>query len=300
MIKIQLRSKVDDAAIRPLRGQLGKEEHHPLLLRGEGDVFKPNGERLFAVRRGSFSEASIARAYAVFHSIRHRKMNNRGAFSGKARSYPVLRDGTRSKTHEAVPVASIVMGFADRYDRIPYCRQTAFVMENPAGWGECLGFIQEAATAFRAVVPERYEAQLQAARITHPAYVIPETPFTTITVNNTHAGGYHKDAGDYQPGFGVMAVLRRGAYKGCFLGFPAFGVAADLHDGDLIFFDPHEVHGNTPFYDAVGPAQEPEKGGYERISVVMYFREKMTECLSPTAEIERAKSLRGTFTLEKE
>jgi hypothetical protein len=122
--------------------------------------------------------------------------------------------------------------------------------------------------------------------------VIPGTPFTTLTINNCVSGGFHTDAGDFEPGFGVIAVLRRGSYRGCLLGFPAYGVAADLQDGDVLLFDPHEVHGNTPYEGCVGE----EGKDWERISVVFYYRKKMVDCLSPQEELQRAKTLRGALT----
>jgi hypothetical protein len=143
------------------------------------------------------------------------------------------------------------------------------------------------ADIFRREIPDRYAAQESAANRTHPAYVIPDSPFTTLTINNCVAGAYHTDSGDYEPGFGCIVVFRRGHYDGALLGFPAYGCAADLHHRDVILFDAHEVHGNTPFQNTVGVEGED----WERLSVVFYFREKMTECLAPSDELERAKRL---------
>ncbi len=189
----------------------------------------------------------------------------------------------------AVPIRSAIAGNFDRNPRFPYCRETIFSTSNPEEWKACEPLIQEAARVFEANVAERYAAQAEAAKKTHPAYVIPSTPFTTITVNNCVSGGFHTDAGDYEPGFGVITALRRGQYRGCLLGFPAFGVAVDLQDRDVLLFDPHEVHGNTPFEDCVGE----EGTDWERISIVFYFREKMLECLGPAEELARAQKLRG-------
>ena len=148
------------------------------------------------------------------------------------------------------------------------------------------------ASAFQQALPRRYAAQEAAARATHPAYVIPGTPFTTLTVNNTIASAYHYDKGDYAPGFGCILVLRRGAYSGGELVLPAYRVGADLQDRDLLLFDVHELHGNLPLVGE-GPPMLPEQGGYERISVVFYFRANMVECLPPEQELERAKLARG-------
>ena len=293
---MQLRSKADDAEVEKLVGKLPKAGDFPVVLSDSGTVYKPNGERLLTMVRGGISEAAAEAAYPFFHSIRKQTAKNRGNFSGEPRYQYIKKDGKASGTNFAKEVASCVLGSLDRFPpRTAFCRQTYITRDDPEGWKSCWAFIQDAARCFEREVPKRYAAQLEAAQKTHPAYVIPGTPFTTATVNNCTQGGYHRDAGDYKPGFGVMPVLRRGSYRGCLLGFPAYGVAVDLQDRDLILFDPHEVHGNTPYEDAIGPKGEPDKGGYERISVVLYFRSKMTECLSPTEELTRIKAHRGAI-----
>lgn len=286
---LQLRTQAEPAEVKRMIGKPGKPSDFGILLTETGTVFKPNGQRLITLIRGGFSEDSSTRAYPFLHWLRRCKTMNRGAYSGEVRYKQHKRDGTFSNTNQAKPMRSAIAGHFDRYPRFPFCRETAFSTQRPEDWKECIPLIQEVARTFKKYVPDRYEKQLEVAKKTHPAYVIPETPYTTITVNNCASGAYHLDAGDYEPGFGCMTVMRRGQYKGCLLGFPAFGVAVDLQDRDLILFDPHEVHGNTPFYDTVGEEGED----WERISVIYYFRKKMTECLSPREELARAKSIRG-------
>lgn len=285
---IQLRSKADKKAVEKLLGHQAAPEDFRVQLTGSCTVFKPNGDRLITLVREGISEETKARAYPFLHALKKHVSRNRGKYSGAERYHKLKEDGTASNTNYAVPVRSAIVGSFDRYPRVPYCRQTALSTEDPEGWGDTFPMIQEVAAIFKEHEPGRYDVQLQAAKKTHPSYVIPGTPFTTLTVNNSVAGGYHRDAGDYAPGFGVIAVLRKGHYRGCHLGFPGFGVSVDLQDRDVILFDPHEVHGNTPFYDTVGEETED----WERISIVFYFREKMLECLSPAEELERAK-MRG-------
>jgi hypothetical protein len=151
-------------------------------------------------------------------------------------------------------------------------------------------------------VPARYAAQLVEATRTEPDWVIPGTPFTTVTVNNTWPTGMHTDKGDLDAGFSTIAVLRRGGYTGGQLMFPEYRVAVDLADGDLILMDAHEWHANAEIRCWCF-ADEPErkrlfgwcdtsKGGCgaERISVVSYFRTEMTKC--GTAEDEMARAAR--------
>ncbi len=298
-MKIQLRSKAPDDAIEGMLGRRADPSHAALRIAGDASVYKPNGEPLLFLLKGGVSQQVADAAYPFLHWLRRAITTNRAAYAGSGRVPTVLKDGSISKTTIAAPSRSCIVGYMDRYPRRPFCRPCALSSKRPEEWASCLPLIEEVARAFERTVPHRYHAQLEAASVTHPAYVIPGTPFTTLTVNNTTSAGYHRDAGDFKRGFGAMLVLRRGAYRGCDLVVPAFGVSVDLEDRDLIFFDVHEIHGNTPFYDVHGPICEPEKGGYERISVVLYFRERMTECLAPEQELERAKSL-GVLTLDEE
>jgi hypothetical protein len=284
-VRLQLRGSADDKAVQSRIGSNATYNDFSVLLTNDGEIYKANGERLLSIVRAGVSEESAQAAYPFLHGLRSQKTTNRGAFSAQPRWLRKRQDGVISNTNMAEAVRSSVVGYFDRYPRIPYCRETSLTSKNPKEWGACLPLFQEIAKLFEQQVPNRYKAQLEAATKTHPAYVIPKTPFTTITVNNCVAGGYHTDAGDYQPGFGVMLVLRRGIYRGCNLVFPKYRSAVDMQDRDVIFFDPHEVHGNVPFSDQVGVEGED----WERISLVLYFRHKMLDCLSPKEELARAK-----------
>lgn len=286
-MKVQLRAKAPDADIEKLLGTFAARSHASLWVTGDATVFKPDGSRLLTLIKGGVPADLAEQAYPFLHSLKTHTTRNRGDYGGLGRGHPVRSNGKVSNTNESPPVHSCIVGFMDRYPRIPFCRESALSSKDPKGWGEALPFIQEIAHIFEREVPGRYAAQRLAARNTHPAYVIPDTPFTTLTVNNTTAGAYHRDAGDFKPGFGVMACFRRGNYTGAELVLPAFGVGVDLEDRDLIFFDVHEVHGNTPIQISGDGAGEDFA---ERISVVLYFREKMVDCLAPAEELERAKA----------
>jgi len=302
-LQVHLRSSLTDEETAALLGKRGRREDVSMIAGGEVSVFKPNGSRLLTVVRGAVSHELMDRAWPFMWEMRKFGSDNRGAYVGVERTEDVHRekvlfgkryvakkqDGTISRTNRAAMIRSVVAGSMDRNPRHPFCRQTQYTTQFHDKWGAAFPFIQRVGELFREVVPERYAAQLEAAQRTQPAYVIPGTPFTTLTINNTVAGAYHTDKGDYAPGFGVMAVFRKGHYRGAEIVFPKYGVGADLQDGDVIFFDPHEVHGNLPFEDGRGHEGED----WVRISMVFYFRARMTECLEPKAEIERAKQMRG-------
>ena len=119
---------------------------------------------------------------------------------------------------------------------------------------------------------------------------MPGTPFSTVTVNNTYPTGTHTDKGDLDEGFSTITCLRRGDYSGGQLVFPEYRVAVTLQHGDLILMDAHQWHANTAIVCPCGTELNgPCPGcGAERISVVSYFRTRITECGTPGQELERA------------
>ena len=100
--------------------------------------------------------------------------------------------------------------------------------------------------------------------------LVPGTPFTTITLNKTFRTAAHYDAGDFTEGLSNLLVLSNdGKFTGGYLIAPEYRIAVNVRPGDLLLINNHEVmHGNTPIV-----CEE----GSERISLVVYFREKMLE-----------------------
>ena len=175
-----------------------------------------------------------------------------------------------SKTTYANQVYSGVAGWFDRYPRIPYGRATAYTQNNKEKFEKSYPLLKKLASGFKALLPERYANQIEACTKIDPGYYIPETPFTTLTINKTFRTAAHLDAGDLAEGFSNLCVLTNGVgYKGGYLVLPEFRVAINIRPGDLLLVANHSgIHGNTEI--------KVEEGG-ERISLVCYFREKMLE-----------------------
>lgn len=284
---VQLRSRLEPARLAELEGNLLDERSSSLLVRGDADVYKPNGEALLLVRGGALSAELLDAAFPALHSLRTSRTTNRGKYSGQQRVEKVFADGVKSKNTHTDAVASATIGFFDRQGgRFPFCRATAFTADHVAEWTTVLPLARRVAELFKETLPARYARQLELSLRAPPEFVIAGTPFTTITVNNNVApSGVHTDKGDYKDGFGVIVVLRRGQYRGAHLVFPEWGVSADLQHGDVLFFNSHDWHGVTPFRDLAPDAI--------RISLVFYFREKMVKCGNGAAELENAKRVRG-------
>jgi hypothetical protein len=175
------------------------------------------------------------------------------------------------QTTYANSVSSGIAGWFDRYPRIPYGRTTSYTRDNREKFEMAYPFLQTLARGFKDLFPWRYKNQMDAAAKMDPAFMVPETPFTTITVNKTFRTAAHFDAGDLNTGLSNLLVLsNNGNYSGAYLVAPEYRVAVNVRPGDLLLINNHEVmHGNTPIV-----LNDPEA---ERISLVCYFREKMLE-----------------------
>ena len=178
-------------------------------------------------------------------------------------------------------VMSGIAGWFDRYPRIPFGRATSYTAREPQKFAMAYPFLQQLAHGFKDLLPWRYNNQMEAAKKVDPRFLVPETPFTTVTVNKSFRTACHFDAGDLTTGLSnLLTLTNNGNYRGCHLVAPEYRVAVNPRPGDLLLINNHEVmHGNTQIelLDEVA----------ERISLVVYFREKMLELGSKEYEDTR-------------
>ena len=193
-------------------------------------------------------------------------------------------------------VASNPIGFygsSKNFAELP-CRLTHFTRTNYKKYNEGLSFIQKIDGMFKKLIPEAYEKQL--SRANQKSHLkIPETAFSTITINRNFRTALHKDAGDFSQGFGNYTVIERGSYHGGYTVFPQFGVGVDVRSGDFLAMDVHQWHSNTSIFETEEDIKNnsklekvfndnPEVGtvgldkNYTRLTFVCYLREKILNC----------------------
>lgn len=188
-----------------------------------------------------------------------------------------------STTNYAKSVYSGVAGWYDRYPRIPYGRATSYTEKNPELFALSYPFLQSLNRGFKELLPWRWNNQKRAADKLDSRFLVPETVFTTITVNKTFRTAAHRDAGDLDSGLSNLLVVGTGEYTGGYLVFPEYRIAVNVRPGDLLLVNNHEIiHGNTPIV-----LNNPDDESNERISLVCYFREKMLELKSYDYELLR-------------
>jgi hypothetical protein len=126
-------------------------------------------------------------------------------------------------------------------------------------------------------------------------YQIADTAFSTLTVNMNFRTAMHRDAGDFQEGFGNLSVIEWGRYQGGETLFPQYGVGINLRTGDFVAMDVHQWHCNSGIHQTAADKAFNEslpdirtrdsttgvvgsQERFQRISFVCYFREKIANC----------------------
>lgn len=289
-IELRLRSWIPDTELQAKVGKIVTAGDYNVVATGPVRLYRPSGGLLAVYLPGALADV-LAPAWDVLSSIRLMTDNR-----GKASGTPRVQRGDQKRTRTR-RVLSAVVGAVDpgpaitrAGGRSPACRLSAWTGKHLPEWHGLAPVFQSIDRLYAEHAWVQHQRQASIASATHPDWLIPDTAFTTVTVNNTYSTGVHQDAGDFPDGFSTLAVARRGDYQGGHLVLPRFRVAFDLHDGDLLVFDAHEWHGNTDMHcpHVEGPLARPCPEGCERVSLVTYFRTKVQGCSSAEAEAAKA------------
>lgn len=286
------------------------------IIKEDTDVYRKDGKLLLKFRKKIIQKKYTDLALESFLEASKKTHENRGAAAGvldrnkmanyigtfvnpgKFRTgFKSSVSGKMSKQATSNLSKSNIVGFYDIPDRnlkgkgAP-CRLTVFNRDNPDLWNNAIPFIKQCDKIFKSLVPDRHQIQYERAQLT-PNFAIDNTAFSTITINYSWRTGLHRDKGDLHEGFGNLIVVEdpynKNKYDGCFIGFPQYGVCVDVRTGDFLAMDVHEWHSNTEFKPKtrqIGGGRNSEfnekdiKNGwhFNRMSIVMYLREKMIKC----------------------
>ena len=296
MDKIKASYKLSTQETELLSNTFLDESHYDVLIDKDVDVYTTSGKPLLFFRK-NYIDYQVIKEAALNCETAAQPTNTRGPASGGELKRRILKDGSLSRstqtyipgTETKLSVQSGIMGYFDRAAHFDYCRTTAFTKQKVEKWEKSLELIKKVDQGFKDLVPGRYERQYMMAEATHPNFRILDTAFTTVTVNKDFRTACHTDRGDYEKGFGNLVAYTRNI-KGAIFVLPQFKIGVKLRTGDLLLVDVHQWHGNTEIIPAgVDPL---------RISFVMYYRENMIRCKSPSEELERIK-LNKTAVLRK-
>ena len=299
-------------------GEYPTEKDYDVVIDSNTDVIDSNGKIICKFRKNIMYSPAFAREFEDSVKQYSRQLHeNRGASAGRLQYNRVgkhARDGLvksydegafRSKYHRKSDgkisnsttcnqSQSNIIGFWDLRDRnipseIP-CRQTCFNRKYPEKFKKTLPYLEELSKKFKKVLPGIWEKHKQRCDLTKD-FVIPNTVFTTITLNYSNQTGIHKDAGDW--GMACLSVIKdtdnNNNYTGCLLVFPQYKFAIDIQENDLLVANTHDhYHGNTAFKQVLDKPdthngrfterQITNGWHYNRLGMVCYIREKMIKC----------------------
>lgn len=210
-------------------------------------------------------------ATECYMRVAQRGSTNRGVAAGAKQ-----RDRSHASYEKGIHSNSGVMGYIDHTHYNRPCRLTAYSQNHFEEYKRGLPFIQAISQCFAEAVPDAFARQHREAQKTR--FHIEGTAFSTVTVNYNFRTAVHRDAGDFEEGFGNLVVCQEGMEGGWLL-FPRYRVAVVLETGDFMAMDVHEWHCNSPLH----ATQQTDS---YRLSFVCYLRHRMNECEKVNERLE--------------
>lgn len=258
---------------RDLVGEHLPKNYFKKVFKEDIDVIDEDGNYLLRFRKNVLPKHNIDRAYHAMIKHAQKVTTARGVTSGNH------EDNTPKLTGSNKPIKSNIVGYFDTLTpslkkifndaniphKMPVCRATAFTMYQREKWKDVIPLIKDIDLQYKKLFPKQHKKQHQANQTTK--FKIDNTAFSTITLNLNLQTACHYDKGDFREGFGNLVVLERGKYKGGYTGFPEYGIAVDVREGDFLGMNVHKLHGNEPMTYITDNAQ--------RLSLVSYLREKI-------------------------
>lgn len=299
--KIVVSQALTNEEIESKEGQYFDENHYTTIINQDCDIYRkmPDGKEhlLCRFRKNVLTPELCKIGMKHLKKPAMKKHANRGASAGlldyskmpgyvndpklhastdrfRINGYYSKSTGKYVKDSVGNIAQSNILGYFDRkdrngdskYNKVP-CRTTAFTRDKVEEWKDVVPLFCEMDALFKELIPDKHKKQKMRAQMTK--FVIQNTAFSTITINYNWRTALHKDAGDYEPGFGNLVVLEEGKYEGGYLGFPQYKIAVDVRQGDFLGMDVHQWHCNTEIKSV---------DDYTRLSIVAYLREKMILC----------------------
>jgi hypothetical protein len=233
------------------------------IINEDSNVYNRDKKLICKFRKNKLNKENLKNFYDNVKKFAHNVTTNRGSVSGSSKKN--VRDNPKIKSN----VLGYIDGFSPSQKKniktrnlspIVNVRECRYNIENSKKWELAYPLIKEIDLLYKKYLPIEYEKQRQKADETY--YRIKDTAFTTITTNINFKTKIHKDKGDY--GFGNLVVIEDGEYEGSETCFPEYGFGVNVRQGDILFMDTHEYHGNLKMY--------AENEDVVRLSVVSYLK----------------------------
>jgi len=265
-----VKKNFDDTKMATMMSKFVQPSMIDLILKDDADVYTEEGKLLLKFRKDILPKGDIDIFYDNIFAFASLETSNRGSAGGSKKKNLVDNPAIKSN----------IFGYFDSWTPSHKIKFGKLGIKQPLGVRECrfnqtwpekykqtIPLIEEIDHLYEKLTPDHYKLQKKKANQT--PFHISNTSFTTITTNMNFRTAIHTDKGDDPEGFGNLAVIQRGTYKGGETCFPQYGLGADLRTGDILFMDVHQPHGNLPMRDKSADAI--------RLSIVCYLRTRIWE-----------------------
>jgi hypothetical protein len=280
---------ISDSEMLKQKNNYIKPSQIHLIIKKDADVYTEDGKLLLRFRKNKISKESRSMFYDNVIQFATLKTNNRGSASGSktmdVKSNPKIMTNVIGYFDKFSPKQKQLMKQQDKHINISV-RETRFLVDYPDKYKKLIPYIKEVDERYKEYIPDKYKIQKRKANQTF--FKIDNTSFTTITTNVNFQTTIHKDTGDDAEGFGNLSIIEMGEYTGGETCFPQYGIGVDVRDGDVLFMDVHEWHGNLPMQMISENAK--------RLAVVCYLRHKVWELTKNKTRkfmIRHNKTIRG-------
>jgi hypothetical protein len=238
-----------------LEGTYANFSHYSYRIAVDAKIYAPDRSLFARYMPSKLSAEVLELALPVMQAVKT-PISNRGTAAYKGSMFNRVRksDGLLAATREVAAEVAELLGYSDQIGYLEgkpgteargthYCRPTQITREHPERLTLMRPLALEADGIFQAELPAEYAAQV-AAIAGAGKYRITEA-YSTINLNRDWQTAYHRDANDLPDGW--AAIFVGGNYAGGDLVVPRYRLRFELRPGTLLYFRPHEIHGNLPF-----------------------------------------------------
>ncbi|MGA8010942.1 MAG: hypothetical protein WB949_00760 [Candidatus Acidiferrales bacterium] len=252
-------------AAAKLLGQFAAPSHVDLTLDKDTRLIAPGG-RIFAVLLRDVIPPELYKlAYELWKPVNGNVSNRITAVGTKSlprsknkKGKPSPRSGVNIDVLKLLEARQGIIGYLDRP-----CRRTTLTKRRPEMLNGSKRLTKLLDQLYARYLPTFYSIQRAEVEKVGPAWCLWATAFTTIYIAKNFRTAYHRDRGNL---LGVMtALMPMGKFTGGELVLPRWRIAIAFKPGDLLLFDPQEVHGNLPFEG-------------ERLSAAFYCARHIADC----------------------
>jgi hypothetical protein len=268
----QLRLKHDyEESAAPLEGEFTEATDVDVSLDTDTTILGPDGRLQAILLCGVIPRTDHLLAYELLKDV-DGDVSNRPKAVGVEATYRSKsprgewssRQGVNEDYVKQLRKEGARQGILGYLDGSPACRKTRLTDDHPEMLDGNRNMIELMDSLYAQHAPEFYDMQKAEVEKAGPNWRHWDTAFTTIyVIKQLKDASYHRDSGNL-PG-ALTAITPCGDFTGGELVLLRWRIAIAYKPGDLLLFDPSQLHGNLTF---VG----------ERLSAACYCEQHIAKC----------------------